>query len=101
MSEVTREVIGQVCDEIKDLLVKKNRDYGDSVRTPINVFSQLSARDQVLVRIDDKLKRIQNMSSGHRVSIDEDTVQDLIGYLVLLRVIDRLDAPKEDGKISV
>jgi predicted RNA-binding protein associated with RNAse of E/G family len=47
------------------------------------VFSQLSAKEGLLVRIDDKLKRIKN---GSLDKDDEDVVNDLIGYLVLLKI---------------
>jgi hypothetical protein len=46
------------------------------------VFSRADAQEQLLVRIDDKLSRI---ARGHEFEND-DTVLDLIGYLILLRV---------------
>lgn len=76
--------IAGVCDEIKELLLKKNATYGDSALNPVRVFSQASAKEQLLVRIDDKLSRIQRGSG--LLAQDEDVVLDLIGYLVLLRV---------------
>jgi predicted RNA-binding protein associated with RNAse of E/G family len=47
------------------------------------VFSKLSAKEGLLIRIDDKLKRIKN---GSLEKDDEDVVNDLIGYLVLLKI---------------
>jgi hypothetical protein len=47
------------------------------------VFSNASTKEQILVRIDDKLNRIKQ---GNNKIDDEDVIQDLIGYLVLLRV---------------
>jgi hypothetical protein len=76
----------QVCivlDEIRDLLIAKNRKYGNSALEPLGVFSQLSAKEGLLVRIDDKLKRIKN---GSLERDDEDVINDLIGYLVLLKI---------------
>ena len=72
-----------VLDEIRDLLIAKNRKYGNSALEPLGVFSQLSAKDGLLVRIDDKLKRIKN---GSLERDDEDVINDLIGYLVLLKI---------------
>jgi predicted RNA-binding protein associated with RNAse of E/G family len=43
----------------------------------------LSAKEGLLVRIDDKLKRIKN---GSLEKDDEDVINDLIGYLVLLKI---------------
>jgi hypothetical protein len=77
----------QVCivlDEIRDLLISKNQKYGNSALEPLGVFSQLSAKEGLLVRIDDKLKRIKN---GSLERDDEDVINDLIGYLVLLKII--------------
>jgi hypothetical protein len=77
--------VGVVLDEIKDLLIAKNQKYGNSALEPLGVFSQLSAKEGLLVRIDDKLKRIKN---GSLEKDDEDVVNDLIGYLVLLKIIE-------------
>lgn len=79
------EKVTAVLDEIKDLLIAKNQKYGNSALEPLGVFSKLSAEDGLLVRIDDKLKRIKNGSLDRD---DEDVVNDLIGYLVLLKVIE-------------
>jgi hypothetical protein len=69
--------------EIRELLISKNLKYGNSALEPLGVFSQLSAKDGLLVRIDDKLKRIKN---GSLQKDDEDVINDLIGYLVLLKI---------------
>jgi hypothetical protein len=71
-------------EEIRDLLIAKNQKYGNSALEPLGVFSQLSAKEGLLVRIDDKLKRIKN---GSLERDDEDVVNDLIGYLILLKLI--------------
>ena len=72
-----------VVDSIKVLLREKNTAYGDSALNPIRLFSRADATAAIEVRIDDKLSRIQNMGIHDNV---EDTIQDLIGYLVLLQV---------------
>jgi hypothetical protein len=75
--------VGLVLDEIKDLLIAKNQKYGNSALEPLGVFSQLDSREGLLIRIDDKLKRIKN---GSLDKDDEDVINDLIGYLVLLKI---------------
>ena len=75
--------VSNVLIEIKDLLIEKNKKYGNSALEPLGVFSQLSAKEGLLVRIDDKLKRIKN---GTLDKDDEDVINDLIGYLVLLKI---------------
>ena len=79
----TPEKIIEVVEEVKELLIAKNRKYGDSALSPVRIFSKADPVEQLKVRIDDKLSRI---ASGHGEDLDEDTVMDLIGYLVLFRV---------------
>ena len=76
--------ISSVCDDIKELLIHKNRKYGNSALKPNRIFSKCSATEQLLVRIDDKLNRI--MKGAGLLATDEDVVNDLIGYLVLLKI---------------
>jgi hypothetical protein len=49
----------------------------------VRVFSKASTTEQLLVRIDDKLSRIK--TTGMEAP-DEDTLNDLIGYLILLKI---------------
>ncbi|MEN6421329.1 MAG: hypothetical protein ABFD76_05220 [Smithella sp.] len=81
----TRDLIIAECDSIKELLLQKNDAYGSSFRQPINIFSKAEAIEQVKVRIDDKLNRIAKGKNLDKVQ--EDTVLDLIGYLILMRVL--------------
>lgn len=78
------------CDEIKELLLSKNAKYGDSALNPVRVFSKASTVEQLLVRIDDKLSRIK--SGAGLIASDEDVLNDLIGYLFLLKIA--LNKPK-------
>jgi len=71
-----------VMDELKELLLEKNRKYGDSALNPVRVFSQASPLEQLKVRLDDKLSRIRNAQSDE----DEDVLTDLLGYIVLYKV---------------
>lgn len=77
--------VEEVLDQIQTMLIDKNRKYGNSALEPIGLFSQLSAKEGLLIRIDDKLKRIKN---GSLEKDDEDVVNDLIGYLILLKISD-------------
>ena len=79
--------VEEVLDSIEKMLIEKNRKYGNSALEPLGVFSQLSAKQGLLIRIDDKLKRIKN---GSLDKDDEDVVNDLIGYLVLLKISDNV-----------
>ena len=77
--------VDEVLGEIRTMLVGKNKSYGNSALEPIRCFSKALAHEQILVRIDDKLSRIQRGS----VFANEDTISDLIGYLVLLKIAQR------------
>ena len=83
----TSTAIAKVCDDIKSLLLEKNAKYGDSALNPKRIFSSSGSTEQILVRIDDKLSRIA--TTKQLGGPDEDTLSDLIGYLVLLKVAAR------------
>lgn len=78
-----KDKITATCDEIKEMLIAKNAAYGNSAADPLRIFSKVSALEQINVRIDDKLSRIARGSEYG----NEDTELDLIGYLVLKRVV--------------
>ena len=63
--------------------------YGNSALDPIRIFSKANAQEQILVRIDDKLNRIKQ--GNDILKEDEDVIQDLIGYLILLKVWKKLN----------
>ena len=68
---------------ITDLLKEKNKAYGNTALNPTNIFSKLNATEAICARIDDKLARIGNKGINDET---EDTVDDLIGYLLLLKM---------------
>ena len=74
--------IATTCDYLKELLLAKNRKYGDAALSPLRVFSKADTVEQIRVRIDDKLSRLANQQNDE----DEDVIQDLLGYLVLLKI---------------
>jgi len=80
----TQSHIALICDDIKQLLIEKNKKYGDSALNPSRIFSKSDAVEQILVRIDDKLNRIQK--GAGLLANDEDVIMDLMGYLVLLKI---------------
>ena len=68
----------EACDAIKEFLLAKNKNYGNSALEPQRIFSKASSEEQLLVRMDDKLSRIKN--SGEPKMND---IVDLTGYLIL------------------
>ena len=92
--EEMRKKIENKCFDIAKMLLEKNKSYGNSIAEPINVFSGLDPIKQVELRIDDKLKRIKNNTLGNDHKFKhEDSVRDLIGYLVLYEIL--MDTAKE------
>ena len=79
----TEDLIKQVGKEVVLLLLEKNKAYGDTANNPPQIFSKLSPKEGLLARIDDKLSRIKQKGLN---DLTEDTVQDLIGYLILYKV---------------
>jgi len=74
--------VRKITDALAELLISKNAKYGNSALEPKRIFSKASAVEQILVRLDDKLSRMANQSDLE----DEDIVEDLLGYLVLLKI---------------
>ncbi len=73
--------IKEVTNQLQELLIKKNRAYGNSALEPLNIFSHQNAVDSLCARLDDKLSRIKNKGLNDKT---EDTLFDLAGYLILL-----------------
>ena len=68
---------------VGNLLKSKNEAYGNTSLNPTNIFSKLDSSEAICARIDDKIMRIKNKGL---VSATEDTLTDLIGYLLLLKM---------------
>ena len=79
--ELVQREINAECDAVKVWLLEKNSQYTDTALSPINIFSDASAVEQIKILIDDRLKRIKVDATA-----DNSLEQELIGYLVLLRI---------------
>lgn len=85
LTDFDKGVIKQL-DDIKEMLMKKNRKYGNSATNPIRAFSNADPVEQIKVRIDDKISRLVRSTSNND---DEDVVKDLTGYLVILAALQK------------
>ena len=85
LNNQTEKEIWDICEELAWFLIDKNRAYGNSALEPVRVFSSSDNIEQLKVRIDDKLSRFMR---GNDYPGDND-IDDLIGYLVLLKVAQR------------
>ena len=90
VAEVTKMTISELidveCQNLAEMLKAKNRAYGNSFADPVRIFSRVSPEEGLRIRIDDKLSRIARGNDA-----GEDTILDLVGYLILLRVLHRAD----------
>lgn len=89
--------IWESCHEIAHMLIKKNIAYGDSALDPVRIFSKSDAREQLHVRIDDKLSRIMKGTSY----IGDNDIDDLIGYLFLLKIAKARDLVNQEDSAFV
>jgi hypothetical protein len=84
--EKFRSEVHSILMEIEDMLVEKNKLYGDSVLDPIRVCSKADAEEQIRVRMDDKLSR---MVRGDKSLDSEDVSRDFVGYWIIAQVAKR------------
>ena len=83
--------IKELLEGMTELLIDKNKKYGNSALAPKKIFSKADAVDSIALRLDDKLGRIMNNPSPvPRVN----DCADIIGYLVLMLI--SIGAGKED-----
>lgn len=94
--EIVKAEILNVVKNIANILIQKNRKYGNAALQPKRIFSRANLLEQINVRIDDKLSRIANQ----QVDEDEDAELDLTGYLILKRVFKNLSEKNNENNNS-
>ena len=83
--------IVEITEGMKDLLLYKNKKYGDSALKPKHRFYKGDSTNSILIRLDDKIGRIEsNTNELPRVN----DVADIIGYCTLLLI--SMGVTKED-----
>ena len=79
----TQQKIKDVLSGMTDLLLYKNRKYGDSAINPKKIFYKGDSTNSILIRLDDKIGRVMsNTEEKPRVN----DVADIIRYCTLLLV---------------
>lgn len=77
------EVHKELLDNMHDIYVKKNHDYGDSVHETYERYGMTS----FLVRMEDKMNRIRTLDKAEDIKVTdeqmEDTLLDLANYAIL------------------
>lgn len=84
-----QDEIRKKCDEIRDLLLEKNKSYGNSVFNK-GVLFDVDPIYAIQARINDKLNRIKNKETY----VSENDLMDVTGYFILLQVL-RADMDKK------
>ena len=86
----TSYAIKQKGQQVINLLLSKNEDYGDSATEGESIFATDKNKDSktakefgLCCRIDDKLHRIKNSGVTDNT---EDSIWDLAGYFILLLI---------------
>ena len=96
-------------ESMKDLYLKKNHDYGDSVSKTFDEYGLTS----FLVRMDDKMNRIKTLNKIKDTAVRgekiEDTLLDLANYAILAlteieyrknRLLENEEYPKKDVEMT-
>ena len=89
----TQQKIKGILSGMTDLLLYKNKKYGDSAINPKKIFYKGDSTNSILIRLDDKIGRV--MSNTEEKPCVND-VADIIGYCTLLLV--SMGATSEDLK---
>ena len=76
-----QDKIRKKCDQIRDLLIEKNKSYGNSVFDR-GVLFEVDPMYAIQARINDKLNRIKSKETY----MSDNDLMDLTGYLILLQV---------------
>lgn len=90
----SQKLISDECNKVKEMLLAKNRAYGDSALNPIRCFSKADAEEQINVRLDDKISRLMRGGSTDT----EDVEFDLIGYIILKRVKRKMNQNEQGSR---
>lgn len=81
--------VGEICNEVKGILERKNKDYGNSFSEQWREYGMISS----CIRLEDKMRRLKRLTmSSERYVKDEsirDTLLDMCGYAIL--TINELD----------
>ncbi len=86
LAETSATRIKEVFEAMRDLVLEKNKRYGDAALKPRRMFSKLDSNESIKVRLDDKLARIENSDN-----LRTNDICDLLGYLGLLLVAKGVD----------
>ena len=88
----TAEWIRQECEYLADVLTAKHENYGKSAFQEPALTPGMDPETAMMVRLSDKIARLRSLQGGEPDKVGEsklDTLLDMAGYAVLLRVYHR------------
>lgn len=97
MMEEKFELHKRILEEMHDIYIRKNTDYGDSTHETYMKFGP----NAYLVRMQDKLNRVHNLvknGTGNAYVTDEsihDSLLDLANYAILMSMELRMEGSKK------
>lgn len=80
---INEQTIRITCEHLAEVLIAKNKDYGNSVQEQFQEYGEAS----LLIRLDDKLRRLKQLNRTQKTHVKDeskrDTMLDLAGYAIL------------------
>ena len=75
------ELKNSVLNNVSEVLIEKNRRYGNAALEPIGLFYKGDSTTSITIRIDDKISRVKNAEV-----LRKNDMFDLLGYSLLLGI---------------
>lgn len=97
-----QEILQKCLDEMETLL-RKNTDYGSSVFQRPRLAPHISPSDSILVRMSDKLNRLDQLAQqGAMVASEsfDDTLRDFAAYVKLYQIASEREHGQEKEEVS-
>lgn len=84
----------EVIERLKSTYIAKNHDYGNSAHVSFVEFGEVA----LVIRIADKLSRLQTLLSGKEAQVNDESVTDTIGDAItyLCMLVAELDTQRDD-----
>ena len=82
----------KICDELNDIYIKKNKDYGDSFGKTFREEGFASAR----IRLGDKLNRFSRLSRGHEQNVKDESIRDTLIDLANYAIMTVIEMEQDD-----
>ncbi len=81
---MNKEEMKKICEEVKELLIQKNKTYGDNNITKIGKLG-------ILTRIEEKIERLKNMIKNDIEDKEskEDSWKDIAGFAIIGTMLER------------